>query len=1255
MAYDVFISYRRDGGGSDARMMYDRLLRAGFSVSFDMDTLKNGNFNEELLKRIAECKNFIVILSPGCFDRTFQEYKRENDWLRMEIAAALYNRKNIITVILPGFSFPDNLPPDISDIRNQNGPKYDLYYIDGFYDRLIKDFLVKDDIPKTGKVSKLESILAAVSEVSETETGIFDVLGDDTDFLRMESLKKYETVSRLMPYAELAELDREWHEAEKKREQGDWKNAATSYLKVIELCGKATPCSSPFALRMTADGIDTRKVDWFGKALVRAQSGDVDYEYGVGTIYAEGLGIAQNSAAAFRWLERAAQHGHLHAMGAIGAAYLSGNGVEADYPAAQKWLLKAADGGLSSAEERLGYLFYNGLGVEQDYSQARTWYERAAELNNSAACAALGGIYLQGDGIEADKDRAIEWFRKAAEDEHPGALRTLAELKFSEQNADGDYSEALNLCRRAMDGGDIEAICLLGQAYENGWGVEKNLEKAGELYEKAKSSGSVSAVKHLEEMLPETQYNLGLKYMEGREVPQDFALAREWFLKASNQGNVNAMAWYGHLLRLGAGGSLDIKTALSFFEKAAEGGSAVAMVELGRLYRNGSIVKKDLKPAKELYEKAICSWDKVPPECRWNVSAAFNNLGLMYEKGDGCTKDLLMAVRLYRFAAKADNIAGCKNLARMYRDGIGVSKSLEEMERWYSEMWRLAKSIHPCHGASMGTLGTACQAGEGCPRDLKAAAEWWRRGMRQMDYSSAVNLDNAGSEHPEILKTGDQAIILDFDRKLAESGNRVAMYNMGLNTRFGRLGIKADSKIAVEWYLKSAELGYGNAMRQLSNMYEEGEGVEQDREKGLEWIVKAAEADHVEAQRFLASRYRGGTSLGRDLGKSMKWLEKALKNAPEDVDSIRMMAVAYRDGIGVAENAVRAQELYASVIGKVSRWAEAQRAIWQADLADCYHYGWGVDVNLAKAADLFQKAACANNEYAMDELRRFYRYGVGMEPDRAQSDKWARCYLDAKFRDGGAASRGVADTCVTIGTHYICGFGVKPELDKAIFWFEKAAEKKSWSAMLQLFRIFHDGECCKPDSDKAEYWIQKALAELTPLAENGLGVAQNALAKCYSRGWGVEKSAEMAVKWFSEAYAVGNWNAATRLACCYAAGEGIAQDEAKALELLNRAVVRNNGPAQNRLGECHENGELGLPCDSGKAFELYRSAASNGNVGGLYNVGRCYAFGSGCEKSLDKAVMWLSLAAAEPSDSEDLDGYYRKAVELLDSLDNREK
>ena len=52
MAYDIFISYRREGGYETAKHLYDLLNRDGYKVSFDIDTLRNGDFDIELYKRI---------------------------------------------------------------------------------------------------------------------------------------------------------------------------------------------------------------------------------------------------------------------------------------------------------------------------------------------------------------------------------------------------------------------------------------------------------------------------------------------------------------------------------------------------------------------------------------------------------------------------------------------------------------------------------------------------------------------------------------------------------------------------------------------------------------------------------------------------------------------------------------------------------------------------------------------------------------------------------------------------------------------------------------------------------------------------------------------------------------------------------------------------------------------------------------------------------------------------------------------------
>ena len=141
--YDIFISYRRVGGYETAKHLFDLLSRDGYKVSFDIDTLRNGDFDVELLKRVEECTDFILILNQGAFDRTIDpDFDPQKDWLRQELAHALKLGKNIIPIMLNGFTeFPDNLPADVARVQKKNGPKYDQYYFDEFYNKLVNIFL----------------------------------------------------------------------------------------------------------------------------------------------------------------------------------------------------------------------------------------------------------------------------------------------------------------------------------------------------------------------------------------------------------------------------------------------------------------------------------------------------------------------------------------------------------------------------------------------------------------------------------------------------------------------------------------------------------------------------------------------------------------------------------------------------------------------------------------------------------------------------------------------------------------------------------------------------------------------------------------------------------------------------------------------------------------------------------------------------------------------------------------------------------
>lgn len=135
---DIFISYRRDGGDMSAMHVYEALKDRGYDVFYDIEMLRSGKFNEALLSSIQSCKDFVLILSPHALDRC----NNENDWVRREIAEALKAKKNIVPVIMRGFSFPEKLPDDIDEVRYRNGLTSTTEYFSESIDRLCDRYLV---------------------------------------------------------------------------------------------------------------------------------------------------------------------------------------------------------------------------------------------------------------------------------------------------------------------------------------------------------------------------------------------------------------------------------------------------------------------------------------------------------------------------------------------------------------------------------------------------------------------------------------------------------------------------------------------------------------------------------------------------------------------------------------------------------------------------------------------------------------------------------------------------------------------------------------------------------------------------------------------------------------------------------------------------------------------------------------------------------------------------------------------------------
>ena len=81
------------------------------------------------------------------------------------------------------------------------------------------------------------------------------------------------------------------------------------------------------------------------------------------------------------------------------------------------------------------------------------------------------------------------------------------------------------------------------------------------------------------------------------------------------------------------------------------------------------------------YATALREWR---PLAERGNRGAQNNLGVMYERGDGVLKDYKEAVKWYRKAANQGNASAQNNLGVMYENGQGVLKDKVQAHMWYN-------------------------------------------------------------------------------------------------------------------------------------------------------------------------------------------------------------------------------------------------------------------------------------------------------------------------------------------------------------------------------------------------------------------------------------------------------------------------------------------------------------------------------------------------------------------------------------------
>ena len=204
----------------------------------------------------------------------------------------------------------------------------------------------------------------------------------------------------------------------------------------------------------------------------------------------------------------------------------------------------------------------------------------------------------------------------------------------------------------------------LGKKYRDGQGVERNIQKAVELFTLAAKQGNSFAA-----------FALGKMFLSNdASLPRDEATALNWITYASERGNQFAQCYLGKLLLKGADGiPQDTNAALRWLRASVDQGNVYAEYALAMAYLKGKIVPKDALKALELLRHASSQ----------DHQFAQYQLGKMLLQGEEAPKDVTAAVHWLTVSAMHGNQYAQYALGKLYLLGKDVEKDKASAAKWF--------------------------------------------------------------------------------------------------------------------------------------------------------------------------------------------------------------------------------------------------------------------------------------------------------------------------------------------------------------------------------------------------------------------------------------------------------------------------------------------------------------------------------------------------------------------------------------------
>lgn len=186
---------------------------------------------------------------------------------------------------------------------------------------------------------------------------------------------------------------------------------------------------------------------------------------------------------------------------------------------------------------------------------------------------------------------------------------------------------------------------------------------------------------------------------------------------------------------------------------------------------------------------------------------------------------LIVLTQLFGLAALADDV----------RDGI-EALDRKDFNRALQLIRPLAESGNPF---AQWLLGDMYKDGEGLPKDMKMALNWWTKAAAKGLPAAQLSLGDSYAAGQGVPENWSEAV--KWWRKAADQDVPRAQTGLGLALYRGH-GVQEDKAEAAKWFQKAADAGQTQSQAMLSRMYSFGEGgLKQSFVEAYKWVLIAGD------------------------------------------------------------------------------------------------------------------------------------------------------------------------------------------------------------------------------------------------------------------------------------------------------------------------------------------------------------------------------------------------------------------------------